>query len=143
MSAQASFSKIRRGRIKRKISLGFIFIFFLAFLVFFGWVVKNDFKIGDRSLVIPVGEKNIEKQTEIRLKNFAFEENLILSKVQLEDEGRALMAVFSGELICLFTLEKEIESQLASLQFILWRAKMEGKSLKTVDLRFDKPVVKY
>jgi cell division septal protein FtsQ len=38
--------------------------------------------------------------------------------------------------------EKEIDSQLDSLQLILRRAKIEGEQIKEIDLRFDKPVIK-
>jgi len=42
-----------------------------------------------------------------------------------------------------FSLKKEIQIQVDSLQFILSRSKIEGKRIKKIDLRFDKPVVKY
>ena len=134
---------VKGKRAKRKISSALFFIFLMFLLIIFGWLMKNDFKIASRDLVVPIGEKNIEKQIEARLKNFAFGEDLILSKIQLVDEERALIVIFSDRLTCFFSLEDEIEPQLASLQFILWRAKIESKSLKTVDLRFDKPVIRY
>jgi cell division septal protein FtsQ len=37
--------------------------------------------------------------------------------------------------------EKDIDSQLDSLQLILRRAKIEGEKIKEIDLRFDKPVL--
>lgn len=43
----------------------------------------------------------------------------------------------------LFSLEKEIGSQVGSLQLILSRAKIEGKLPRLVDLRFDKPVISF
>lgn len=42
----------------------------------------------------------------------------------------------------IFKLEN-IERQLASLQLILNQAKMNGENIEFVDLRFDKPVIKY
>lgn len=42
-----------------------------------------------------------------------------------------------------FSLEKDVLRQLASLQLILQKAKIEKKVMETVDLRFDKPVVIY
>jgi len=42
-----------------------------------------------------------------------------------------------------FSLKKEIQVQVDSLQFILSRSKIEGKEIKKIDLRFDKPVVSY
>jgi len=40
-----------------------------------------------------------------------------------------------------FTGQKEIGLQLDSLQLIFNRAKIEGKEIKKIDLRFDKPVI--
>ncbi len=45
--------------------------------------------------------------------------------------------------LVLFNLTKEIENQLDSLQLILSRSKIEGKQIKKIDLRFDKPVIGY
>ncbi|MCX6726006.1 MAG: cell division protein FtsQ/DivIB [Candidatus Shapirobacteria bacterium] len=43
--------------------------------------------------------------------------------------------------LVLFNGEKEINFQLDSLQLIFSRAKIEGKEIKKIDLRFDKPVI--
>lgn len=40
----------------------------------------------------------------------------------------------------IFSLEKDMEKQVASLQLILSRSKIEGKPFSKLDLRFDKPV---
>lgn len=42
-----------------------------------------------------------------------------------------------------FSLSKDIDRQVASLQLILEKAKINGRSVDTIDLRFDKPVVIY
>jgi cell division septal protein FtsQ len=41
----------------------------------------------------------------------------------------------------IISLKKEIDSQLDSLQLIYQRAKIEGKKLKQIDVRFDKPII--
>jgi len=43
--------------------------------------------------------------------------------------------------LTLFNGEKDIGVQLDSLQFIYSRSKIEGKQIKKIDLRFDKPVI--
>lgn len=43
----------------------------------------------------------------------------------------------------IFALNKNIDIQLASLQLILARAKIDMEEMEFVDLRFDKPIVKY
>ena len=48
-----------------------------------------------------------------------------------------------NEILVLFNGQKDIGVQLDSLQFIYSRSKIEGKQIKKIDLRFDKPVVLY
>ena len=43
----------------------------------------------------------------------------------------------------IFRLKNEVDIQLASLQLILDKAKIDEKELEFIDLRFDKPVVRY
>lgn len=138
-----------KSKQERKISFSLVFTLILLLLMGFGWLVKNKtflrlrtLRLGNRGLVKPVGEEGIEKQFENQIKDFAFREGLVLL-TQSVVEKRTAIATFSGGLTCFFNLEKEVHLQFASLQFILWRAKIEGKNLKTIDLRFDKPVVRY
>lgn len=42
-----------------------------------------------------------------------------------------------------FSLNKDIFKQLASLQLILQKAKIDGKIMEIIDLRFDKPIIVY
>lgn len=46
-------------------------------------------------------------------------------------------------IVVFFSLKKEIQPQVDSLQMILSRAKIEGKVIGKIDLRFDKAVVNY
>lgn len=58
--------------------------------------------------------------------------------------------IFSGkylvvktEQILIFNLDKGPKEQLASLQLILQKAKIDSKVIENIDLRFDKPIVIY
>ena len=42
-----------------------------------------------------------------------------------------------------FRLDNEIDLQLASLQLILEKAKIDERILEFIDLRFDKPIVRF
>lgn len=48
-----------------------------------------------------------------------------------------------GENKIIISLEKDILKQLASLQLILEKARIDNRTMEMIDLRFDKPVVKY
>lgn len=132
---------------KNFFALGIVLI--LLLLIGGGWVVRNEVLLKIKTLGVsyggllkPIGEEGIEVEAERRLKELALKEGLTLID-QPKVENTTLMATFSGKLTCLLSLEKDISPQFASLQFILWRSKIEGKMPKRIDLRFDKPVIRY
>ena len=135
--------------LRRKVFFASAFIVILFLLAFGGWLIKSDFGLSlrtldivNQSLIKPVSEVGIEAEAIMRLKKLAVKEELgFIGEPRVEND--TLVATFSGQLTCLLGLEKDIDSQLASLQFIFWRSKIEGKKLKSVDLRFEKPVVEY
>jgi len=51
--------------------------------------------------------------------------------------------IINGIQKIIFRLDERIDIQLASLQLILAEAKIDLKELEFIDLRFDKPIVKY
>lgn len=51
--------------------------------------------------------------------------------------------ILTNEKVVLLSANKDIGSQIASLQFILNRLTMEGREFKVLDLRFDKPVISF
>ncbi len=66
---------------------------------------------------------------------------LIESKVIRLISPREIEVWLDNNLLVLFNLENDVDFQLDSLQLILSRAKIEGKTVKKIDLRFDKPVI--
>jgi len=56
---------------------------------------------------------------------------------------RRIELTLKGGPVVVFSSRKEAEIQLDSLQFIFSRAKIEGKRISKIDLRFDKPVAVY
>jgi len=67
--------------------------------------------------------------------------HLIESKVIRLISPREIEVWLEDEVLILFNGEKDVGVQLDSLQLILSRAKIEGKTIKKIDLRFDKPVI--
>jgi hypothetical protein len=51
--------------------------------------------------------------------------------IEMDDESRVFVSS-----------QKDLVPQISSLQFILSRLTMEGKAVRELDLRFDKPVIK-
>lgn len=60
---------------------------------------------------------------------------------QLRFDGKSLLLQTQQKVVLSFP--DEINRQLASLQLILSKAKIDGKAMDKIDLRFDKPVVIY
>jgi len=59
------------------------------------------------------------------------------------NEAGNLMLIGSDKQRMLFSLNREVNSQLASLQLIQQKSKIESKEINLIDLRFNKPVVIY
>lgn len=119
----------------------FIFIMLAGFL--FLNLKNNHYQFAWQSpfsrpeLIKPIPEGSLEEEMRQNLSSLGKE----LEALDLSSE-KEIIATFSGDLTVIFSREKDFHFQVASLQFILWRAKIEGKSPFFVDLRFDKPVVK-
>ncbi|MBI4038755.1 hypothetical protein HY384_02235 [Candidatus Daviesbacteria bacterium] len=54
-----------------------------------------------------------------------------------------LINPYSNNPRIIFRLSNSLDVQLASLQLILGKAKIDGSRLEFIDLRFDKPVLKF
>lgn len=85
----------------------------------------------------------------------SFDKNLIEKIIKIIEKLN-LFGIQSGEFIILneilvdysspkiiFKLDQTIETQLASLQLILEKAKIDSDVLEFIDLRFDKPIIRY
>ncbi len=62
--------------------------------------------------------------------------------LRLAGSGDLLIKTADGKQL-VFSLSREVEIQIASLQLILQKNKIESSEVKTIDLRFNKPVVIY
>lgn len=79
----------------------------------------------------------IEKSLLIYEKLISWEMPIMMMRIKNND-----LYIQANEKI-IFSLEKDPMRQLASLQLILRKAKMDSKSIESIDLRFDKAVVIY
>lgn len=63
-------------------------------------------------------------------------------RLEITDSRELTVFLKTGPKV-LISLDKNIKEQVDSLQLILERAKIEGKQIELIDLRFDKPVISY
>lgn len=128
-----------RKKPKKRLVFPVILLFFLGLIFFFGWK-KFSSKLelpNNQGIINPLPSPTQKENFESMLKK----EGLV--PLSLNFGAKEIQASFSGSLTALFSSEKELTSQVISLQFILSRSKIEGKLPKLVDLRFDKPVILY
>jgi len=68
--------------------------------------------------------------------------NIEARRLEITDSRELTVFLKTGPKV-LISLDKNIKEQVDSLQLILERAKIEGKQIELIDLRFDKPVISY
>ncbi len=84
-------------------------------------------------------EKNLINDT---LKILEKIKSLSLDIMEVEIYSKDSLLINSMPKI-IFLLNDKVDKQIASLQLIYNKAKIDGKTLEFIDLRFDKPVVKF
>lgn len=107
---------------------------------FFGLPLFHLFDERVPSLGENIGQKRIETASEI-IENLKKDE-IEVSEVFLTAFGSIEMIVRDGTKV-LFSSQKNPIAQVASLQLILSSTRIEGRVLTSVDLRFERPVVRY
>ena len=93
--------------------------------------------------VSPLGTKalNVLENTPLEiLKQGLKQKEIAFTDVKVASNSSLLVSLKDGEVVT-FSLEKDIITQVSSLQFILARLTMEGREVRTLDLRFSKPVI--
>ncbi len=136
--------KIKRNK-KKKILNIFLITIALALLV--GAFVFVYIATANRPLFISplppnykINASNDKGTNTDLLKNSLKEKNIEFSEVVTSSNYYTIRLKDKSEII--FSREKDIKAQIASLQFILARLTMEGKLFTQLDLRYDKPVIR-
>ncbi len=138
-----------RDKFIRSVELGLVFLVVIGTIV---WLLLSsnfsfDKLFGDISTVLKpkIASESATKNlsNEEKIKKFLSEKHLVevasISKTKEEDFE---IKSKNGQTI-VFSKEKSIEEQVSTLQTLLAKAKIEGKSLKKADFRFSKIVVEY
>lgn len=135
--------KLQREAFRLKASFG-ILIFLLILLFLSIWS-----KIPWQTLPSIIPPKSIPTLAPIpqddpilKLSNLLSQKGMEISVSPTSSDSAILINLASGETI-IFSTIKDMAAQVDSLQIILARLTIEGKKLKTLDFRYDKPVVTY
>ncbi|MGI8419483.1 MAG: hypothetical protein ACR2LN_02455 [Candidatus Levyibacteriota bacterium] len=103
-------------------------------------------KTSKLQIVIPLAAKPVmrSEQQDIaytELQKDLQGENIAFSSITKEKDGSFKVTLQQGGVVT-FSSQKDIMTQIASLQYILSHLTMEGKLFSQLDLRFEKPVIK-
>lgn len=74
------------------------------------------------------------------IKKQLVQKKVSFTDVKVASNSSILVTLTDGGVVT-FSSEKDILSQVSSLQFILARLTMEGREVRSLDLRFSKPVI--
>ncbi len=111
-------------------------IIFLSIIFLCYYLITDVFKIKD-PILSPLS-------LNLAAINDSFDSQLIKSEIKYKDVKKG-KDFYSVELVdngtVIFSQNKDIEKQISSLQLILSRLTIEGKRFKSLDFRFDKPVL--
>lgn len=131
---------LKKEQSKEKLKLIIILSFIFVVVIFLGEIIYFNFSFGRTSYLNPIA-KNAVSNTAI-LEEKLRKANVNFITVSASSDSSLVVSLSgSGEVI--FSSKKDIGSQISSLQLILTRLTIEGKSLKILDFRFDNPVISF
>lgn len=126
----------KHAKIERRKKL-FLLLLILTFLIISLFLLRTIVFHEKILFISPVSEVGYSKNTDFegKLKKMGIEyENLKFSDNSYTFDVK-------GEGSVIISAQKSIDSQLSSLQLTLRELKIEGKRFKSLDFRFDKPVI--
>lgn len=135
------FSKNRKRKNKKYFKfLTFIFLFTGILLLAVSLFILNSYLFFGKPLISPIGKSFTKPENNFMslLKNAKIN---VSSFSVATDSSYMVSLVDNGTVI--FNPSKNLDMQVRSLQIILSRLTIEGKRFKSLDFRFDKPVVSF
>ena len=105
------------------------------------WIMIS-FASGNTSVINPMAKSSSVENDDIEMKfkEYLSSSNVLFSDVKQEN-GSTYKIILADKTEVLVTSTKDISTQIASLQFIYNRLTMEGRLIRRLDLRYEKPVI--
>jgi len=134
---------MRIGKLKRKGKFFFIKIIFPVFilLILLTFLLYKllAFPIFNKPIISPLGQNKPSRVSnlEVLLKKA----NVPFSSVTSSSDFYIIILSGGGQVI--MSSKKELAVQISSLQLMLNRLTIEGKRIKSLDFRFDKPIINF
>lgn len=121
------------------ILISFLLVFVAIFISFFFSGFSSSFVSPLPSLQKALGVTTTQNPSHL-LKSELASANIVYKEISYPSPESARIVLESGEEV-LFSLRKDIEYQVSSLQLIRQRTTIEGKSFQKLDLRYEKPLI--
>lgn len=137
--------KKKRSKLKKKFLIGYIFILLIAFSAIAYFTINNNLFMNQSISPVPSGlsrDSGGSLSTKDQLIKIFTEKKIAVESLSLASES-AIMVKFKTGGEAIFSSLRPLEQQVSSLQRIENRLTIEGKVLKRIDLRFNKPVVSF
>ncbi len=134
---------MRTRKLKRKSKSFFIRIIFPVFILLilltFLFYNLSTFSIFNQSIVSPLGR--IKPSQASRLDGLLKKANIPFSSITSSADSYTVVLSDGGQVIV--SSKKDLGVQISSLQLMLNRLTIEGKRIKSLDFRFDKPIINF
>lgn len=132
--------RLKKEKSKYRIKILFLSLIFLFLAILLIEYLYLNFSFGRTTFISPIAKVN---QSKVAIVEKALDNKKIpfLSANFNSDNSFTVELKDGGEVI--LSSDKDLGSQLSSLQLILSRLTIEGKKLKKLDFRFVNPVVSF
>jgi cell division septal protein FtsQ len=129
------FIKPKRKRFRRRI---ISYIFLLGILGIFAFFLNTFFLSRKETIISPLSKPGIDL---VSVEKILKDNNIAFSAVTALDSSYSVNIPNNGQVI--LSGDKDINSQIASLQRILIQLTIEGKTFKNIDFRFSEPTISF
>ena len=113
------------------------FLFVLVILLIFYFLTSL---VLNRKIISPLSQKYFSFRNE-NIQDELYKAGISFSSVERADDSSYLITLSDGGHV-IITPAKNIKKQISSLQLILGRLTIEGKRVKLIDFRYDRPVIR-
>lgn len=136
------FSKRRINKYSSKQSLKLILItiLFIGIISTLFVYLYINFYINTYGFISPLSQN--KETLLVKVEEELEKQSISFGKVSSNPDG-SLSIKLKDESEIIFSSKKDVKSQITSLQLMLSRLTIEGKKLKSLDFRFDNPVVSF
>jgi hypothetical protein len=117
---------------------------FAAYIVLLGilggaiFVLNTFFTSSEPLFISPIGKTNIDLAF---VEKILKDKNILFSQASLSDYSYLINIQNNGQVR--LSQNKDVDKQISSLQKILRELTIEGRSFKSIDFRFEEPIVAF